>query len=107
MVLARRLSITALFLWLAAVPWAQAPAPPDSSTAAVRVDEYMRAQEKLKQFSGSVLLARGGVPVVSKGYGMANAEWEIPNTPRTRFRIGWTPSNSPRCWSCNSRSAGR
>ena len=88
MVLGRRLAIAALLLCLSAVPWAQAPAPPDSATAAGRVDEYMRAQEKLKQFSGSVLLARGGVPVVSKGYGLANAEWEIPNTPRTRFRIG-------------------
>ena len=39
-------------------------------------------------FSGAVLVARGGSPVVSKGYGWANAEWEIPNTPTTKFRLG-------------------
>jgi CubicO group peptidase (beta-lactamase class C family) len=37
---------------------------------------------------GSVLLARGGEVLFSKGYGFANAEWEIPNSPSTKFRLG-------------------
>lgn len=39
-------------------------------------------------FRGSVLVAKDGQPVLRKGYGWANAEWEIPNSPETRFRLG-------------------
>jgi CubicO group peptidase (beta-lactamase class C family) len=37
---------------------------------------------------GSVLVARDGKVVFSKGYGMANLEFDIPNTPNTKFRLG-------------------
>src|SRR6516225_11395336 len=40
------------------------------------------------QFMGSVLVARGGQVLLSKGYGSANLEWEIPNSPNTKFRLG-------------------
>jgi len=40
------------------------------------------------QFSGAVLVARNGVPVFRQAFGLANLEWEIPNTPDTKFRIG-------------------
>jgi CubicO group peptidase (beta-lactamase class C family) len=33
-------------------------------------------------------VARNGEPVVSKGYGMANIELAVPNTPQTVFRLG-------------------
>ena len=39
-------------------------------------------------FMGSVLVARGEKVIFNKGYGFANVEWEIPNTPETKFRIG-------------------
>jgi CubicO group peptidase (beta-lactamase class C family) len=39
------------------------------------------------RYGGSVLVARDGVPILSKGYGLANAEWDIPNSPTTKFRI--------------------
>jgi hypothetical protein len=55
---------------------------------AAKVDEYMQAQTKLRRFSGSILVAREGKVLVAKGYGFANAEWNIPNTPQTRFRLG-------------------
>jgi CubicO group peptidase (beta-lactamase class C family) len=91
----RRLTAAALFASLACAPlvYAQASAPgpaspPDAATLARRVDEYMQAQHRVKQFHGSILLARAGTPLVAKGYGFANAEWEIPNTPNTRFRVG-------------------
>ncbi|HSC26377.1 MAG TPA: serine hydrolase [Vicinamibacterales bacterium] len=69
----------------------QAAAPRTAGAEAAvaeRVDEYMQAQARVNQFSGTILLARNGAPLVSKGYGWANVEWEIPNTPRTRFRLG-------------------
>ncbi|MBK5297243.1 MAG: serine hydrolase, partial [Vicinamibacteria bacterium] len=55
---------------------------------AARVDAYMQAQARISHFSGVVMVARDGTPVISKGYGWANAEWEVPNTPQTKFRLG-------------------
>lgn len=56
--------------------------------AAARMDAYLAAAHKLNRFSGSVLVARGGKIVLSKGYGMANYELDVPNTPKTKFRLG-------------------
>ncbi len=53
-----------------------------------KVDEYINAQLKLGAFSGSVLIAQGGKVLLSKGYGMANLELGVPNTPQTKFRLG-------------------
>ena len=53
-----------------------------------KVDAYMQAQARVSRFNGVVVVARDGTPIVSKGYGWANAEWEIPNTPQTKFRLG-------------------
>jgi len=53
-----------------------------------KLDEYMNALVSQGRFSGSVLVARDGKVVFSKGYGQANSEWDIPNTPQTKFRLG-------------------
>ena len=39
-------------------------------------------------FSGAALVAKNGVPVFMKAYGMANREQKVPNTIRTRFNLG-------------------
>ena len=39
------------------------------------------------QFNGVVLVAEGEEVLFENGYGLANREWEIPNTPETRFDI--------------------
>src|SRR5688500_10245035 len=65
-----------------------APAALDRATLEKKIDELVGAHMAVNGFSGSVLLARGGKPLVAKGYGFANAEWQIPNTPQTKFRIG-------------------
>ena len=67
---------------------AQKTVVPSSRQITVKVDEYMNAAVKFNHFSGSVLVARDGQPVISKGYGMANYELNVPNTPQTVFRIG-------------------
>ena len=38
-------------------------------------------------FMGSVLVAKDGKVVFSKSYGMADLEWNVPNSPTTRFNI--------------------
>jgi CubicO group peptidase (beta-lactamase class C family) len=53
-----------------------------------RMDEVVRAQAAGNRFMGAVLVAKDGKILFDRGYGMANVEWQVPNTPETRFRIG-------------------
>jgi CubicO group peptidase (beta-lactamase class C family) len=52
-----------------------------------RMDEIVQTFVANKQFMGAVLVARGDEVLLSKGYGSANLEWDIPNTSTTRFRL--------------------
>ncbi|MEO7041074.1 MAG: serine hydrolase [Gemmatimonadaceae bacterium] len=58
------------------------------AATARKLETYMRTSTRLGQFSGSVLVSRDGHVLSSRGYGMADAEWSVPNTPSTKFRIG-------------------
>jgi CubicO group peptidase (beta-lactamase class C family) len=59
-----------------------------TSTANVaRMEQIIQANVP-KQFMGSVLVAQDGKVLLDKGYGFANLEWDIPNTPTTKFRLG-------------------
>ncbi len=53
-----------------------------------RMDQVIQSYVSNKQFMGSALVARDGTIVLSKGYGFANLEWEVPNSPTTKFRLG-------------------
>jgi CubicO group peptidase (beta-lactamase class C family) len=53
-----------------------------------KFEEYAQAAAKAERFSGVILVARDGKILVSKGYGMADVENDVPNTPETRFRLG-------------------
>jgi CubicO group peptidase (beta-lactamase class C family) len=53
-----------------------------------RMDEVVQSYVRDKTFMGTVLVARDGGVILSKGYGSANLEWNIPNTPVTKFRLG-------------------
>ena len=53
-----------------------------------RMDQIVQSSVANKQFMGAVLVARGNDVLFSKGYGSANLEWQIPNTPSTKFRLG-------------------
>src|ERR1051326_1377958 len=53
-----------------------------------RMDQVVQSYVASKQFMGSVLVARGNQVIFSKGYGSANLEWNIPDTPETKFRLG-------------------
>src|ERR1700732_3824650 len=53
-----------------------------------RMDQIVQSYVVDKQFMGSVLVARGDQVLFSKGYGSANLEWGIPDTPNTKFRLG-------------------
>lgn len=49
-----------------------------------KVDSYLHE----KNFQGTALIARQGDILFLKGYGLANEEHKIPNTPQTVFRLG-------------------
>ncbi len=53
-----------------------------------KFEKYMDACVEVDHFNGSVLVARDGAVLFSKGYGLANAEHQVPNTPETKFRLG-------------------
>ncbi len=53
-----------------------------------RMDQVVQAEVADHRFMGSVLVARDGKVLFSKGYGSANLEWNIPNGPSTKFRLG-------------------
>ncbi len=55
---------------------------------ASKIDEFMKLFHEYGQFNGSVLVSEGGKVILKKGYGLANMEWNIPNKPDTKFRIG-------------------
>ena len=52
------------------------------------MEQVIQASLQNKTFMGTVLVARGNEILLSKGYGLANLEWDIPNTPSTKFRLG-------------------
>jgi len=58
-----------------------------AQASGARAQQLMRAYADDGWFMGSVLIAQNGKVVLSKGYGWADAEWSIPNSPSTRFAI--------------------
>src|SRR5687767_5268212 len=83
----RFVTLAALCLFSVQLALAQNRTAPSAQQIAAQADEYLNAAVKYNHFSGSVLMARDGRPVISKGYGMANYELNVPNTPQTVFRI--------------------
>jgi D-alanyl-D-alanine carboxypeptidase len=55
-------------------------------TAALRVK--LAQDSAADRFAGAVLVAKDGTPVFAQAYGLADRERKIPNTLRTRFRLG-------------------
>src|SRR5437588_7987449 len=63
----------------------QAAPPPGYAKAA---DSVAKAYADAGLFSGTILVAQDGKPILRKGYGLANREWNVAATPETRFRLG-------------------
>ncbi len=52
-----------------------------------KVDAYVKPYLDIRGFSGAVLLAKNGRVLLRKGYGMANNELSVLNSPSTKFHI--------------------
>ncbi|MEO8236764.1 MAG: serine hydrolase [Flavobacterium sp.] len=55
---------------------------------AAQIDQLLSKYNEYGQFNGSALVAEHGKIIFKKGYGQANMEWDIPNQPDTKFRLG-------------------
>jgi CubicO group peptidase (beta-lactamase class C family) len=53
-----------------------------------RMEQVIQSMTPGNRFMGAVLVARGENILLSKGYGSANLEWEVANSPASKFRIG-------------------
>jgi len=66
----------------------QADTEPTPDPAIIsRIDELITGYTEEGEFSGSVLIAEKGFVVLNKGYGFADYEREIPNTPHTQSSL--------------------
>ena len=53
----------------------------------MQLDEYMNAQADIYNFSGVVLVKSHNKIVLEKAYGLADREWNIPNTLDTKYNL--------------------
>lgn len=55
---------------------------------AKQIEQLLSKYNEYGQFNGSALVAENGKVIFKKGFGFANMEWDIPNQPDTKFRLG-------------------
>ena len=77
-----KLNIIALIIQLAFVALANAQSKTD------KINELMNLYTEYGQFNGSVLVSENGKVIYKDGLGLANMEWNIPNEPNTKHRLG-------------------
>ena len=59
-----------------------------SQSKADQIDQLISKYAEYGKFNGSVLVSDQGKVIYKKGFGMANMEWDIPNEPDTKHRLG-------------------
>ena len=84
----RHLFISARLLVYTTLVWAVCQSVAVAQDHAARVQEVLKLANEYGQFNGSALVAENGKVIYKGGFGLANVEWGIPNTPDTKFRLG-------------------
>src|SRR5262245_19829626 len=75
-----------LFANLTLLTWAdEIPAYKPPTDFVAKTDEYMNTRYRVNRFCGAVLVAYEGRPILRAGYGLANHEFDIPNTLDTKL----------------------
>ncbi len=80
-----RIILAAILAALILIPSFLSAAAADKPAA---IESLVKAYQEAQTFNGSVLVAEGGRVIFKKGFGLSNREWDVPNTPGTRFRLG-------------------
>lgn len=60
----------------------------DTADHAAKIDKLMAQYADCCAFSGTVLVSEHDQVIFKQGYGLADREWNIPNTPDVKFRLG-------------------
>ena len=50
--------------------------------------QYILKKAEASEFSGVVLIAKGGEPLFQKAYGYASKRFDVPNKVSTKFNLG-------------------
>lgn len=82
----KRLSLTILLLALFCFSTRGYSA--DSADEATKIDKLVAQYAERTGFTGTALVSEHDRVIFKKGYGLADREWNIPNTPDVKFRIG-------------------
>ena len=63
------------------------PAPASAQPVQQRLAVYMQGQQDVNHFAGVVLVTRHDSVLLRQAYGLADAEWAVPNSLDTRFAL--------------------
>ncbi|HUV29693.1 MAG TPA: serine hydrolase domain-containing protein [Acidobacteriota bacterium] len=53
-----------------------------------RIDQYLEEKQQSDDFSGNVLIAKGGEVMYVRSFGLADRDHGVANKPETRFNVG-------------------
>lgn len=59
----------------------------EDESRARTIDRYLSIRSEMGNFSGAILVAKGGKIVLKKGYGFADVEKKTPYTPETQHEV--------------------
>ena len=79
--------LAALLLVAAGVSFAQKSVSQITPKTVAKIEDHLKQLDKIG-YSGSVLIAFYGRPVISSGYGYSDGERKLKNSPNTIFDIG-------------------
>lgn len=57
------------------------------TTKGQQIDSLLTRYHDLNRLNGCVMVAKNGKILLSKGYGYANMEWNVPNSPKTKYML--------------------
>jgi CubicO group peptidase (beta-lactamase class C family) len=60
----------------------------EAADNAAKIDKLVLQYADCCSFTGTVLVSEHDKVIFKKGYGLADREWNIPNTPDVKFRLG-------------------
>src|SRR5579871_6037104 len=60
----------------------------DEAATKARLEQIANSYTPQNAFMGTVLVVERDHVLLDKGYGMASLEWQVPNSPDAKFRLG-------------------
>lgn len=82
-----RATLAILLFFSGGLSFAQNRSSPATPTTFKKAGDYLSKLDKIG-YSGSVLIALNGKPIISRGYGYSDRERKLYNSPNTIFDIG-------------------